>query len=597
VDLSQYFRGIGRRWKIILVCLIVALGVGWVLSPEQPRVTHSTTGYSATTYLLGASSGISFRDGSNIDTVARLVTLGPVPEQVAEELDYEGDPADLAATVTAEPDDTTQFLNITARAPTAARATLVADTFAEQLIDYLGTRTTEQVDELRREIDQIDRKIARLSEDLPQGRASGESSSTRDDEASPSPEPETDEGGRSDADIQAEIDSLNAERQTLQGQLTSLSTTGGSDLSGFEVVATATATPTGGDEGLEAPRSRMIRLLIAAAIGLLLGMALALLLERVDTRIRSKRAAEEAYGLPVLAVIPTIGRRRRGAILTQAAPRGPGANAFRLLAAALQFGWQDMPARDGSGNGAAAHAPRTLLVTSGEPREGKSTIVANLAATFADVGKRVVVLCCDYRHPTLHATFGVAHEPGLIDALEGSGDMELDSLLQDTKVEGVRVLSTGRVPTNAGALLASERMGDLLVELGALADVVVIDTAPVLAASDWTQLIPRVDEVIVVARAGKTDAASARRTAEILGLLKAPVVGAVLNGVPTGLIRQAADRSWYRYQAPERARPAGRKPAEPPVTVLPEAGIEGNGGNGSRSDEGIPHLARPATKE
>jgi hypothetical protein len=223
------------------------LGRGWgrVLSPEQPVVTRSATGYSATTYLLGASSGISFRDGSNIDTVARLVTLGPVPEQVAEELDYEGDPAELAATVTAEPDATTQFLNITARAPTAPRATLVADTFAEQLLVYLGTRTTEQVDELRRQIEQIDRKIARLSEDLPPPRT-GDTSGTRDVEASP--EPETEEGGRSDADIQAEIDGLNSERQQIQVQLTSLSNTGGSGLSGFEIVAPATATPTGGDE-------------------------------------------------------------------------------------------------------------------------------------------------------------------------------------------------------------------------------------------------------------------------------------------------------------------------------------------------------------
>jgi capsular exopolysaccharide synthesis family protein len=242
--------------------------------------------------------------------------------------------------------------------------------------------------------------------------------------------------------------------------------------------------------------------------------------------------------------------------------------------------------------------PRTLLVTSGEPREGKSTVVANLAATFADVGKRVVVLCCDYRHPTLHATFGVAHEPGLVEALEGEGEMDLDSLLQDTPIEGVRVLSTGRVPTNAGALLASERMQDLLVALGVHADVVVIDTSPVLAASDWTQLIPRVEEVIVVARAGKTDAGSARRTAEILGLLKAPVVGVVLNGVPTGLIRQATDRSWYRYQAPDRGRSEPRTEATASVTVIPET----NGGaaraeNGSRSGEGMPHLARPATKD
>jgi hypothetical protein len=88
----------------------------------------------------------------------------------------------------------------------------------------------------------------------------------------------------------------------------------------------------------------------------------------------------------------------------------------------------------------------------------------------------------------------------------------------------------------------------------------------------------------------------ARRTAEILGLLKAPVVGVVLNGVPTGLVRQATDRSWYRYQAPDRVRSEPQTEAAAPVTVYRRP-TGSAAENGSRSDEGIPHLARPATKD
>jgi capsular exopolysaccharide synthesis family protein len=590
VDLRQYVRGIGRRWKTIVACLIVALGVGWVVSPQDTVAAEPTTSYSATAYLLTSSSGVSFRESSSLGTAALLATLGEVPRMVAEEIDYEGDPTELAAGVQAVPDTTTQILKITATAHTEARAELLANTFAEQLIQYLGDRTSRQVDDLRQQIEQLDRKISRLSAQAPDPREAGVDTH---DESSPSPEA----GGQpSGTDIQTQIEGLTSQRQQLQTELTSLSAGGGDNLAGFEIVERATATPTAvGAEGLQPPRSRSIRLLIAAAIGLLLGLALALLLERLDTRIRTKQSAEEAYGLPVLAIIPTIGRRRRGRILADVAPRGPAANAFRLLAAALQFGWQGGPSSNGDGG-----ASQTLLVTSGEPREGKSTVAANLAATFAEVGQRVIVLCCDYRHPTLHATFGVDHQPGLIEALEDEGELDLDSLLQNTAIEGVRVLATGRVPNNAGALLASERMGDLLARLDKLADVVVIDASPVLAASDWTQLIPRVDEVIVVARAGRTDAGSARRTAEVLTLLKAPVMGVVLNGVPTGLVRQAADRSWYRYQAPDRSRSARRTEASRGVTVLPEANgdaSQADNGASPKSDEGIPHLARPAAKE
>jgi hypothetical protein len=106
-----------------------------------------------------------------------------------------------------------------------------------------------------------------------------------------------------------------------------------------------------------------------------------------------------------------------------------------------------------------------------------------------------------------------------------------------------------------------------------------------------------IDEVIVVGRAGKTDAGSARRTAEALALLKAPVVGVALNCVPTGLVRRAADRSWYRYQPPDRRR--GRRGPTVDVTAVPAAsGAREHGGNGgTRTGEEIPHLARPSGKE
>jgi capsular exopolysaccharide synthesis family protein len=589
VDLSHYLRGIGRRWKVILAAVLVALAVGWYLSPDETAPAPRSTVYEATTYLLSSAESADVRAGSNLQTVAALATLGEVPRRVAQEIDYEGDPSTLAASVTVEPDETTQLLSITATAETAPRAKLIADTFAEQLLALLSERTEVRVDALAQELERLDREIARLDALLPDARTEV---GTRE-----SPAPEVDpEEAEEQARLQQELSQLQFERQFAQTEYSQLASGTGGNLAGFDVVEEASAMPLDSGEGLQAPRARGVRLLIAAAIGLLLGLAIALLLERIDTRLRTKPATEEAYGLPVLAVIPTVGRKRRDTIVTETAPRGAAANSFRLLEAALQLGRQDSSvhvAGNGKGGG-----PRTILVTSGEPREGKSTVVANLAVAFAEVGKRVVVVCCDYRHPTLHATFGVEHEFGLTDALEAEAGTDLEPLIQDTAIERVRVLATGRVPSRPGMLFGSERVRQVLASLRSVADVVLIDTAPVLAASDWTQLLPQVDAVAVVARAGKTDAGSARRTAEVLLLLQAPVVGVVLNAVPRGLIRQATDRSWYRYQEPERRARAveSETPGEDGVTVDGTVTANENGG-AAKQDEGIPHLARPGRED
>jgi capsular exopolysaccharide synthesis family protein len=601
VDLSQYLKGIGRRWKTIAACVLIALAVGWVLSPTEPvEAGPSTTTYRATTYLLAATGGdLRAGAGTSMETVATLATLGDVPERVAAAIDYDGTPQALAATVSVEPDETTQLLTIAATADSAPRARLVADTFADELLGFLSERTEERVQELKQQLDRLDKRIARLTAQLPATVQTG-TTSTRD-ETTVDPEL-TPEEAEEQARLQAELDQLEFERQFTQTEYSQLASSNGGNLAGFDVIQEAVATPTAADDGIQAPQSRSIRLAIAAAIGLLLGIALALVLERFDTRLRAKAATEEAYGLPVLAVIPTIGRRRRGAVVADAAPRSAAANAFRLLEAALQLGRQDGPAH-AAGNGKGG-SPTTILVTSGEPREGKSTIVANVAAMFAEVGRRVIVVCCDYRHPTLHAMLGVDHEPGLTEALERD-DADLEALVQESSTPGVRVLATGAVPARQGSVFGSDRTRRLLAWLHANADVVLIDTAPVLAASDWTQLIPQVDAVVLVARAGKTDAGSARRTGEVLQLLQAPVVGVVLNAVPRGLVRKAVDRSWYRYHAPERRR--GRSTSGGARTVPRSASEvvladEVEASNGERvaaatSDEGIPHLARPGRED
>lgn len=567
----DYLRAFGRRWKVIVACLVVAVAVGWLVTGEgedRAGAGAPSRTFEATTYLLStATDGGTLRGGtSNLDTIATLATLGTVPRNVAAAINYEGDPEELANKVEIQPDSASGLLTITATTDGTPRAALLADTFAEELIDYLGERAVHQAELVQREIARLERQTEEIGADA--------------------------EAAISDEDKQLAENKLNAAETQLsfaQSQFAQLSVQIGS-APALEIVEPATSREVVSSAGgVDAPQSRTIRLLIAAAIGLVLGIALALLLERFDTKIRTKESAETSFKLPVLVEIPAIPRRRlrRGALVAENFPRAQETNAFRLLAATLMLGRREDHIRGTDGNGAGV--PRAILVTSSGPAEGKSMIVANLAATLAEVGKRVVVLCCAFRDPTLQRTFGIEQGPGLAEALEGEGGPDLEALLQETNLDRVRVLPTGHLPSRTAGLFGSRRMRHVIERARSLADVVLIDTAPVLAASDWTPILREVDAALVIARAGKTDASSAERTAEILTILQAPVAGVVLNGLPRSSVRGAG----YRYRYRDRYRED--KGAEPKAT--PGISAEGNGRTGETVDGGIPHLARPSAKE
>jgi capsular exopolysaccharide synthesis family protein len=543
----NYLRAIARHWKVITACALVALAVGWVVTGGDDRrqgPSEPNTLFEATTYLLPTTAtGGTIRGGEiGMATTASLVTLGPVPRAAAATLG-EDDVNALVNQVSAEPDpEGTGMLLITATDTRAPRAVLLADTFADELLAYLTSQTTDEYERINTLVRDIERDIRRAEQR--QAEATTEAA---------------------EAEAADEIASLESQRSFYELQLGQLAFQIGTDPSGFEIIERATPHQiSASEDGFEAPQSRAIRMGIALAIGLLLGIALALVLERFDTKIRSKDAAEASFKLPVLAEIPAISRRRRrkGAVVTDAFPSSHETNAFRLLAAALQFGRHEGAVRTSSSNG--SRSPRSFVVTSPSPAEGKSTVVANLAATFADIGKRVVVLCCDFRHPTLHHTFAIEQGPGLAEALDGEGEIELEPLLQPTAIERIHVIATGTAQGKAAALFGSPRMAQVLEKARANADIVLIDTAPVLVASDWTQLLPEVDAVLVVARAGRTDMSSAERTSEILEILQAPVVGVALNRLPRSVIRQ----SGYKYRYFDRYRSERENRVVEPVGEL-----------------------------
>jgi len=465
--------------------------------------------YSATTILLTSQSGTTDPRVEGLSTVAALTTVGEVPIAVAERIGYEGDPASLASTVRAA-EANTGLLRITAIATTPERAELVADAFAEELITYLERRNAQvaedQAREFRRRISEIEAEIEALDEEIL---------------GAPVTEAEALKGQR-DAKV------LEAQGLTTQFQQSAGTASG----SGLEVIQQATAQAvapeTGAGETFQAPRSAASRLIIGAVLGLLGGVAFALFLDRFDRRIRTRDAAEKSFEAAVLAEIPRMPRGHRAGIVASAEPKSPAAEAFRMLGTSVARGL--LPAVDG-GSPPSVSTPKVVLVTSPGPSEGKSTVVANLAASMAEIGNRVLVISCDFRDPAVHRLFGVSNSRGLADALRNqAGGAVLDGHVQNTSLRGVRVVASDPGPERPAELLTSDRMRSILAEARREADVVLLDTPAMLVSSDAANLLQEADAVLLVARAGKTTTEVARQTVQLLRRLNAPEIAVALNG-------------------------------------------------------------------
>jgi len=215
-------------------------------------------------------------------------------------------------------------------------------------------------------------------------------------------------------------------------------------------------------------------------------------------------------------------------LVTLTDPTSPVSEAYRTLRTNILFASLDNPLK-------------TLLITSTDPGEGKSTTLANLAVVMAQAGNRVVAVDCDLRRPSLHRIFGVKNSAGLTTMMV-EGQVMGQSPLQDTGVPNLSVLTSGPLPPNPSELLGSRRMGEVLAQLKSQADIVLLDSPPIIAVADAAILASKVDGVILVVQAYKTRRDFARKAKAILEKANANLLGVVLNNV-------RMDISLYRYYA------------------------------------------------
>lgn len=299
---------------------------------------------------------------------------------------------------------------------------------------------------------------------------------------------------------------------------------------------------------------RTRNILVAFLMSLGAGIGLAFLLDYLDDSIKTSDDIGRHLGLPTLAMIPHYAggeRRRLGlaaigpaaaaptALVTLDERNSPMAEAYRHLRTSLLFS-------------SAGRPPQSILVTSSQPSEGKTTTAVNTAITLAQADADVVIIDCDLRRPRLHSYFDLENSQGLTNYL--SGERNTENLIKSCKtLPRLKVITSGPIPPNPAELLSSNEMRNLIQFLRGKYKHIIIDSPPAISFTDAAILSTIVDGVILVAMAGKSSIHLMRRFKHRLGNIGARIYGVVLNGLKSGSAEFDYYSGYYDYYGPGRA--------------------------------------------
>ena len=277
------------------------------------------------------------------------------------------------------------------------------------------------------------------------------------------------------------------------------------------------------------PRKKM-NVLMGMMVGFGLGVGITFLREYLDNSLKTIEDVER-MGFPVLGSIPFITaekissngngvngdiRRIESRLVTHFAPKSPISEAYRTLRTNIQYAKADSPIT-------------SFLVTSSGPGEGKSTTVANLAITFAQMGTRTLLVDTDLRRPVLHGIFGQPRNDGLTNILVGR--TTLQQAIKPTQVDDLFLVTSGTLPPNPSELLTSQMMEQFLREANDQFDIVLLDTPPVIAVTDAAVLSRKVDGIVLVMRSAHTERDIIMRSRGLLEKVNAKLLGVLVNGL------------------------------------------------------------------
>jgi capsular exopolysaccharide synthesis family protein len=271
----------------------------------------------------------------------------------------------------------------------------------------------------------------------------------------------------------------------------------------------------------------------AAIVSLVLGLALVLLIVFLDRSVKNVADAQQATGVPVLGVVPMIedlgeGREddRKRDLYVHEHPGSPVAECCRSLRTNILFS-------------AADRQLKTIVVSSANPREGKTTCVIYLGTTMAQSGQRVLLIDTDMRKPRLHSLTGGSRTVGLSNLI--LGDRDYDEVIRSTDVPNLSVLPCGPLPPNPAELLMGSRFSKILADLNERFDRIILDSPPLQPVTDAVLLSKQTDGVILVVQAGRTLREDIKRSANKIRGVGGAIFGVIVNAI------EAGDRDGYYY--------------------------------------------------
>lgn len=525
MQLRDYLTFVRKWWWLLLIATVSAAGASYVYSLRIPPTYRAET-----TILVGQEqSGGTVNPSDTLSSsnlaqaYALLVTQPSILQATADAIKWGDSWQSLYFQVSAASVGD-QLIRITATSSNPVQAKTIADELARQLLLQSPVSREQQQAEEDRDFITAQRALLRSQIEATQAKLA-----ELNTEATLENDPDK------LRDLNDRIASLQTKVDTWQKNYADLSALLNAGAGKYLAVLAPAQVPT-------TPISPDIRrnVLIAALVGLAIAASIAYLIDYLDNTIKSPDDVERQLHLATMGAITQIANMHNpdDALVTLKQPRSPISEAYRVLRTNLRFSGIEDP------NGA-------LLVTSAGPVEGKTTTAANLAITLAQGGKRVVLVDSDLRRPSIHKLFGLANNVGL-STLFLENAPRLEDALQPTSITGLRVLTSGQMPPNPAELLDSKRFNEIVSQLRADTDMVVLDSAPCLAVADASIIGSRCSGAVLVIETGKTRTEVAQRAVETLWRTNVKVVGTVLNKMSQ---RRAAGYYYYYYYSSEDAQP------------------------------------------
>ena len=486
MKLRDYIQVINRRKWIIVAATLATIAMAAIASLLiAPSYTSSVTLRLA----VAASGNVDYAEVSHLtvlmNTYAKIVASDAFKQDLAQQLQI-----DKVPKITAEAVPGTELLEITVEAPSATLAYETAKTLADLLVmqsgelyagaNKLGAKTLEQ------EIDRVEKELQEARDKYI---------------------------AATEAEELISLEQSIARKETMHESLLEQY---GQALTRERMLSNTLSVVDPADIPESPSSPQMARdLALALVIGLVSGFGLAFVFENLDTTVRTTRQVEQISQLPVLGKIRYFGKGRNQGIFDR--DSSPG-RAFAWLGASLL-------------NITRGVAPHTMLVTSESSREGKSTVVANVACALGRLGQKVIVMDCNFRRPILHEWFAVPNKVGLTSVLKG--EIELDKAIHNGSVPGVSVLPSGPQPQDPISWLGQKHISEIVGLLSTHYDYVLLDCSSLSVGPEVIVLASVTDGVLLVVESGKAqenDILTALRRLDSIGVRP---IGVILNRAET----------------------------------------------------------------